>query len=215
MPFSPDAIGWATLLSSCRLNGNLEIGKWAAESLHELEPHNPASYVLLSSIYAAKGKWDDVAKLRKGMREKGVKKEPGYSWIKYKNKVHIFSADDRSSPFADQIYAKLESLYLKMIEEGYVPDMSFVLQDVEKSEKINMLNHHSEKLAIAFGLIFIPDGLQIRIVKNLRVCGDCHNATKYISRITQRDTCKRCSPFPFVQGWSVFMWGFLVSILPV
>ncbi|XP_038893031.1 putative pentatricopeptide repeat-containing protein At1g68930 isoform X1 [Benincasa hispida] len=186
MPFSPDAIGWATLLSSCRHNGNLEIGKWAAESLHELEPHNPASYVLLSSIYAAKGKWDDVAKLRKGMREKGVKKEPGYSWIKYKNKVHIFSADDRSSPFADQIYAKLESLYLKMIEEGYVPDMSFVLQDVEKSEKINMLNHHSEKLAIAFGLIFIPDGLQIRVVKNLRVCGDCHNATKYISRITQR-----------------------------
>ncbi|KAG6574022.1 putative pentatricopeptide repeat-containing protein, partial [Cucurbita argyrosperma subsp. argyrosperma] len=191
MPFSPDAIGWATLLSSCRLNGNLEIGKWAAESLYELEPQNPASYVLLSSIYAAKGKWDDVAKLRKGMREKGVKKEPGYSWIKYKNKVHIFSADDRSSPFSDQIYAKLESLYQKMIDEGYVPNMSFVLHDVEKSEKINMLNHHSEKLAIAFGLIFIPDGLQIRVVKNLRVCGDCHNATKYISRITQREILVR------------------------
>ncbi|XP_022149106.1 putative pentatricopeptide repeat-containing protein At1g68930 [Momordica charantia] len=191
MPFSPDAIGWATLLSSCRLNGNLEIGKWAAKSLHELEPENPASYVLLSSIYAAKGKWDDVAKLRKGMREKGVKKEPGYSWIKYKNKVHVFSADDQSSPFSGQIYAKLESLYLKMIEEGYVPDMSFVLHDVERSEKISMLNHHSEKLAIAFGLIFIPDGLQIRVVKNLRVCGDCHNATKYISRITQREILVR------------------------
>ncbi|KAK9277482.1 hypothetical protein L1049_007026 [Liquidambar formosana] len=58
MPCSPDAIAWATLLSSCRVHGNMEIGKWAADSLVELEPQNPASYILLSSIYAAKGKWD-------------------------------------------------------------------------------------------------------------------------------------------------------------
>ncbi|KAJ6892914.1 hypothetical protein NC651_025966 [Populus alba x Populus x berolinensis] len=74
-----------------------------------------------------------------------------------------------------------------MIEEGYVPDASSVLHDVEDSEKMKMLNHHSEKLAIAFGLLFIPHGLPIRVVKNLRVCGDCHNATKYISKISQRE----------------------------
>ncbi|KAJ6892913.1 pentatricopeptide repeat-containing protein [Populus alba x Populus x berolinensis] len=99
MPFSPDSIGWATLLSSCRLYGNEEIGKWAAESLLELDPQNPAGYILLSSIYAAKGKWSNVAQLRRGMREKGARKEPGFSWIKYKSKVYIFSADDQSSPF--------------------------------------------------------------------------------------------------------------------
>ncbi|KAL6991135.1 putative pentatricopeptide repeat-containing protein [Sarracenia purpurea var. burkii] len=191
MPYSPDAIGWATLLSSCRVHCNMEIGKWAAESLLELEPQNPASYVLLSSMYAAKGKWDKVAQLRRGMRDMGIRKEPGCSWIKYKSRVHIFSADDRSSPYSDQIYAKLEKLYCKMIEEGYVPDMSSVLHDVEQSEKIKMLNHHSEKLAIAFGLIFIPCGLPIRVVKNLRVCGDCHNATKFISKITQREILVR------------------------
>ncbi|GAV59076.1 HLH domain-containing protein/PPR domain-containing protein/PPR_2 domain-containing protein/DYW_deaminase domain-containing protein, partial [Cephalotus follicularis] len=191
MPFSPDAIGWVTLLSSCRLQGNMEIGKWAAESLLELEPHNSAGYVLLSSIYAGKGKWNDVAQLRRGMRDKGVRKEPGCSWIKYKGRVHIFSADDKSSPFSKQIYAELEKLNLKMIDEGYVPDMSSVLHDVEKSEKIKMLNHHSERLAIAFGLIFIPSGLPIRVVKNLRVCGDCHNVTKYISKITQREILVR------------------------
>lgn len=191
MPFSPDAIGWATLLSSCRFFGNMEIGKWAAEFLMELEPHNTASYVLLSSIYAAKGKWEEVAKLRKGMRDKGLRKEPGCSWIKYKNQVHIFSADDQSSPFSDQIYSELEKLNYKMIQEGYVPDMNSVLHDVEDSEKIKMLNHHSEKLAIAFGLLFIPPGLPIRVVKNLRVCGDCHNATKYISKITQREILVR------------------------
>jgi hypothetical protein len=104
MPVHPDAIGWATLLSSCRFYGNMEIGKWAAERLVELEPQNPVSYVLLSSMYAAKGKWVNVAQLRRGMRAKGVRKEPGCSWIKYKNRVHIFSSDDQSSPFSDEIY---------------------------------------------------------------------------------------------------------------
>ncbi|KAJ8774668.1 hypothetical protein K2173_017114 [Erythroxylum novogranatense] len=191
MPFHPDAIGWATLLSSCRLHGNMEIGKWAAESLLELEPQNPAGYILLSSIYAAKGKWSHVAQLRRGMREIGARKDPGCSWIKYKNQVHIFSVDDQSSPFSDQIYGKLEELNQKMIEEGYVPDPSSVHHNVEESEKIKMLNHHSEKLAIAFGLIFVPSSLPVRVVKNLRVCGDCHNATKYISKITQREILVR------------------------
>lgn len=191
MPFHPDVVGWSTLLSSCRVHGNTEIGKWAADSLIALEPQNPASYVLLSSLYAAKGKWNEVAQLRRGMRDKGVRKEPGYSWIKYKGKVHVFSADDQSSPFLGQIYSELEKLYHKMIEEGYVPDMSSVLHDVGESEKMKMLNHHSEKLAIAFGLIFVPPGLPIRVIKNLRVCGDCHNATKFISKITHREILVR------------------------
>ncbi|KAI4357942.1 hypothetical protein L6164_001856 [Bauhinia variegata] len=191
MPFCPDTIGWATLLSACRFNGNMEIGKWAAEALLELEPHNTASYILLSKIYAAKGKWEEVAKLRKGMRDKGLRKEPGCSWIKYKNRVYVFSADDRSSPFSDRIYSELEKLNDKMMQEGYVHDTNSILHDVEDSEKIKMLNHHSEKLAIVFGLIFIPPGLPIRVVKNLRVCGDCHNATKYISKITQREILVR------------------------
>ncbi|KAM5567524.1 putative pentatricopeptide repeat-containing protein [Rosa sericea] len=191
MPMRPDAIGWATLLSSCRFRSNMEIGKWAAKSLREIDPQNPASYILLSSIYAAKGKWDEVSKLRTGMRDKGIRKEPGCSWIKYKSTVHIFSADDQSSPFSDQIYAELEKLYSKMIEEGYEPDVSSVLHDVDESQKMKMLNYHSERLAIAFGLIFIPSGLPIRVVKNLRVCGDCHNATKYISKITKREILVR------------------------
>lgn len=191
MPCRPDAIGWATLLSSCRVHGNMEIGKWAAESLLELDPQSPASYILLSNIYASKGRWEDVSLLRRQMRDRGVRKEPGCSWIKYRNKVHVFSADDRSSIYSDQIYAELEKLNSKMIEEGYVPDMSSVLHDVQETEKMKMLTHHSEKLAIAFGLIFIPDSLPIKVVKNLRVCGDCHNATKFISKIAQREILVR------------------------
>ncbi|KAE8690909.1 putative pentatricopeptide repeat-containing protein [Hibiscus syriacus] len=163
MPMPPDAIGWSTLLSSCRLHGNFEIGKWAAASLQELEPHNPA----------------------------GVRKESRCSWIKYKGRVHIFSADDQTSPFSDQIYAKLDELNSKMVKEGYVPDLSSVLHDVGESQKTKMFNYHSERLAIAFGLLFIHPRLPIRIVKNLRVCGDCHNVTKIISKITQREILVR------------------------
>ncbi|PWA76031.1 pentatricopeptide (PPR) repeat-containing protein [Artemisia annua] len=176
MPFSPDAFGWSTLLSSCRSHGNLDIGEWAAKSLQELEPNNPASYVLLLSMYAAKGKWDDVARLRSEMRHKDIRKETGFSWIKYKNKVYAFSADDRTSPYSDKIYEKLESLNSKMLREGYVPDMRFALHNVDESEKIMMLNHHSEKLAIAFGLLFVPESMPIKVVKNLRTrkIGSCH-----------------------------------------
>ncbi|KAD7116702.1 hypothetical protein R6Q59_006560 [Mikania micrantha] len=191
MPYSPDAFGWSTLLSSCRSHGNLDIGKWAAKSLQELEPQNPASYVLLSSMYAAKGKWDEVARLRKEMKHKDIRKEPGFSWIKYKKKVFVFSADDRSNPYSEQIYAELEILNLKMLREGYVPDMRYALHNVDECEKITMLNHHSEKLAIAFGLLFVPEGMPIRVVKNLRVCGDCHTATKFISKITNREILVR------------------------
>ncbi|KAI3818351.1 hypothetical protein L1987_12156 [Smallanthus sonchifolius] len=191
MPFNPDAFGWSTLLSMCRSRGNLDIGKWAAKSLQELEPQNPASYVLLSSMYAAKGEWDEVARLRREMKHKDIRKEPGFSWIKYKNKVYVFSADDRSSPYSDKIYAELEKLNLKMLREGYVPDMRFALHNVDESEKIMMLNHHSEKLAIAFGLLFVPESMPIRVVKNLRVCGDCHTATKFISKITNREILVR------------------------
>uniref|UniRef100_A0A0A9H9Y2 DYW domain-containing protein n=1 Tax=Arundo donax TaxID=35708 RepID=A0A0A9H9Y2_ARUDO len=191
MPMRPDAIGWGTLLSACRLRGDMEIGKWAAENLLEIDPQNPASYVLLCSMHAAKGQWSDVSQLRRGMRDRQVKKEPGCSWIKYKNKVHIFSADDQSHPFSRRIYEKLEWLNSKMVEEGYKPDVSSVLHDVGDADKVHMLSHHSEKLAIAFGLIFVPQEMPIRIVKNLRVCVDCHNATKFISKITGRDILVR------------------------
>eukprot|EP01018_Ginkgo_biloba_P014934 Gb_01648 [translate_table: standard] len=191
MPFEPDAIGWATLLGACRIHGNMTLGKRAAECLFELEPQNPATYVLLSNIYAAAGRWDDVANVRKLMKNKGVKKEPGCSWIKFNNRVHSFVADDTSHPQTEEIYATLEKLAGQMEEEGYVPDMNFVLHDIEDVHKEHTLCYHSERLAIAFGLNAIPAGAPIRIVKNLRVCGDCHTATKFISKIVDREIVVR------------------------
>eukprot|EP01018_Ginkgo_biloba_P036720 Gb_30661 [translate_table: standard] len=191
MPFKPDAMVWRTLLGACRNHGNMELGKHAAECLLELEPHEDAAYVLLSNIYAAHGMWDDRAKVRKLMRDKGLRKEPGCSWIEVKKMVHAFIVEDRSHPQTQEIYAKLDELMGQMKAVGYVPDTSFVLHDVEQEKKEHNLCYHSEKLAIAFGIISIPLGTPIRVIKNLRVCGDCHTAIKFISKIAEREILVR------------------------
>lgn len=193
MPVKPDAIVWKALLAACRNHGNMELGKRAAESLFVLEPQNAASYVLLSNIYAAAGRWEDVAKIRKMMKGRGVTKEPGCSWIQVNDRVHTFIVEDRGHPKAVEIYAMLDRLSRLMKEAGYVPDTNFVLHDVEEEHKENVLSYHSEKLAIAFGLITIPSGSPIRIFKNLRVCGDCHTAIKVISKVVAREIVVRDS----------------------
>ncbi|XP_057855753.1 putative pentatricopeptide repeat-containing protein At3g13770, mitochondrial [Cryptomeria japonica] len=191
MPFKPGASVWGALLSSCRVHGNIELGELAAKHLFELEPKSSASYVMLSSMYAAQGRWEDVEIVRKTMRDRGVKKEPGCSWIEVEKIVYKFFAGDRSHPQTDKIYATLERLALQMKEAGYFLKTSTMFHDVEKEQKDHLLGHHSEKLAIAFGLISTPSGTPLRIFKNLRVCNDCHTASKFISKIAKRNIILR------------------------
>eukprot|EP01018_Ginkgo_biloba_P031529 Gb_16954 [translate_table: standard] len=187
MPTEPNAAVWGALLGACRIHNNPKLGEHAAECLLELAPQNDGTYVLLSNIYAAAGRWDDVAKVRKLMKDRGVKKQLGCSWVEVKNKVHAFTVGDRSHPQAKEIYATLELWAGEMEAAGYVPNMNFALHDVDEKQKERLLFHHSEKLAIAFGHISTLPGTIVRVVKNLRVCGDCHTVTKFISRIAGRE----------------------------
>eukprot|EP01018_Ginkgo_biloba_P036993 Gb_08070 [translate_table: standard] len=191
MPIEPSAIVWGSLLAACRIYGNTELGENVAEILFNLEPENVGQYVLLSNIYAGVGRWDDVAKVRTTMKDRGLQKPPGCSLIEINNRVHTFVVGDRSHPQSENIYAILEALAGQMKQAGYVPDTNFVLHDVEEDLKKHMLGSHSEKLAIAFGLIGTSPGTTIRITKNLRVCGDCHIATKFISKIVRREIVMR------------------------
>ncbi|KAF9598054.1 hypothetical protein IFM89_024041 [Coptis chinensis] len=193
MHFPAGANVWRTLLGACHVHRNLELGKWAGENLISLNPHDSAAYVLLSNIYAAAGEWQERAKVRKLMDERNVKKEAGYSWIEMKNKTHSFRAGDRSHPLTDRIYAKLEEFRIRLKDAGYCPDRSFVLQDIEEDHKEASLSQHSERLAIAFGLISTPPGTPLQIVKNLRVCGDCHTVIKFLSMAEKRDIVVRDS----------------------
>lgn len=191
MPFEASASMYRALLGACRVKGDTVTGSGVAAKLLALEPSDSAAYVLLSNIYAAANKWNGVNDARKMMKKKNIKKDPGFSWIDIKNKVHLFVVDDRSHPQADLIYEKVEDLIQRIKEAGYVPDTDYVLLDVEEEEKVRALYYHSEKLAVAYGLISTPPLTPIRVIKNLRVCGDCHNAIKYISKVCQREIVLR------------------------
>eukprot|EP01018_Ginkgo_biloba_P037424 Gb_17094 [translate_table: standard] len=191
MPLEPNVDVWGALLGACKIHNNIDLGERVAEYLFDLETKDAGHYILLSNIYAAAGKWDDAAKVRKMMKERGLRKTPGCSLIEVDKKVHAFFVGDKSHPQSEEIYATLESLSGQMEELGYVPNMNFVLHDVEEEMKQHILHSHSEKLAIAFGLLNTRPGTTIRITKNLRVCVDCHSATKFISKIVKRQIIVR------------------------
>ncbi|KAL9999024.1 putative tetratricopeptide-like helical domain superfamily, DYW domain-containing protein [Helianthus debilis subsp. tardiflorus] len=190
MPFEANAAIWGSLLGACRIHLNLEMAEHAARFLFELEPESSGNYILLANIYSSLGRWEDASRIRCLMKERGVTKSPGCSWIEVGRKVYSFVVGDTSHPFMDQISAKMQSLYTKIKEKGYVPDTKFVLQNMEEAEKEMILCGHSEKLALAFGLIS-ASGSSLRIIKNLRVCGDCHSAMKYISAVEKREIIMR------------------------
>lgn len=194
MPFNPGSIGWAALLGACRTHGKMELAIKAGSHFLQLEPSNAVPYVMLANMYASAGKWVEAATIRKLMRDRGVKKKPGCSWIEVNKRIHVFVAEDSSHPMIKEIYEYLEEMLRKMKQAGYVPDLRWALvKDDETGEKEIRLGHHSEKLAVAFGLITTKDWEPILVVKNLRICGDCHNAIKFISAIAGREITVRDS----------------------
>ncbi|KAJ7976368.1 Pentatricopeptide repeat-containing protein [Quillaja saponaria] len=186
MPIEPDAMVWRTLLSASVIHKKIEIGEFAARHLLELVPEDSATYVLLSNMYAVTGKWGCRDRTRQMMKDKGVKKEPGRSWIEINHSVHAFFVGDRLHPLSDKIYEYLSDLNKRAAEIGYVQHCNNLWNEAEQGQKDPTSNIHSEKLAIAFGLISLSCSVPIRVIKNLRVCGDCHNWIKYVSNISNR-----------------------------
>ncbi|CAL5406715.1 unnamed protein product [Camellia sinensis] len=191
MPVKKDAIIWKTLLSACKIHKNADIAKRVAEEVLRLDPQDSVPYVLLSNIQASAKRWQDVSEVRKVMRDRRVKKEPGISWFEVKNQVHQLCMGDKSHPQSMEIDMYLKELTWEMKLWGYVLDTGSVLHDMDAEEKEHNLAHHSEKFAIAFALMNTPEGVPIRVMKNLRVCSDCHVAIKYISEIENREIIVR------------------------
>ncbi|ESW26458.1 hypothetical protein PHAVU_003G121400 [Phaseolus vulgaris] len=187
MPMSPDAAVLGALLGACRIHGNLELGEEVGKRLIELDPGNSGRYVILGNIYASCGKWEQVAGVRKLMNDRGVKKEPGFSMIEMEGEVNEFVAGGRDHPLADALYAKVGEMLEAIRVVGYVPDTDGMLHDLVEEEREDPLFYHSEKLAIAYGLLKTKRGETLRVTKNLRVCKDCHQASKLISRVYDCD----------------------------
>ncbi|KAG8069480.1 hypothetical protein GUJ93_ZPchr0006g41544 [Zizania palustris] len=190
MPMDPGISVYGAMLGACKLHKNVELAEESAQRIFELGPEQGVYHVLLANIYANASMWKDVARVRTSMEKKGLQKTPGWSIIQLKSEVHTFYSGSTNHQQAKEIYSRLARLLEEIKGVGYVPDTDSI-HDVEDDVKAQLLNTHSEKLAIAFGLIRTAPGTTIQIKKNLRVCNDCHNATKLISLVTGREIIMR------------------------
>ncbi|XP_057436227.1 pentatricopeptide repeat-containing protein At3g02330, mitochondrial [Lotus japonicus] len=129
MPFEADEVIWRTLLSNCKMNGNVEVAEKAANSLLQLDPQDSSAYVLLSNVYANAGIWDEVAKIRSIMKDCKLKKEPGCSWIEVRDEVHAFLVGDKAHPRCEEIYEQTHLLVDEMKWDGNVADIDFMLDE--------------------------------------------------------------------------------------
>ncbi|GJT04297.1 pentatricopeptide repeat-containing protein [Tanacetum coccineum] len=145
-----------------------KISSLAQSNNHPDPSLQPITLFVLTNIYATAGKWEGVDNVRSLADSKGLKKDPGWSYIELNNKMEVFYIGNYSHPQCDEIYEKLDELLGKMKILGYVPDYSFVLQDVEEDEKQHILTSHNERLAIVYGILNTPPKTTNRIFKNLR-----------------------------------------------
>ncbi|KVI10566.1 hypothetical protein Ccrd_011037, partial [Cynara cardunculus var. scolymus] len=179
MPIKPDQAIWGALLNACRIHKQVELGEVAAQHILDMdEPESVGYYGLLCDFYADIGKWDEVGRVKKLMREKGVTVDPGCSWVEVKGSIHAFLTGDQNHPQVKEISAVLDGFYEKMEEVGF---------DEVDGPKAEILCGHSERLAIGFGLINTAPGMPIRVTKNLYMCENCHKMVKFISKVVRRE----------------------------
>lgn len=191
MPIQPDASMWGGLLCGCRIYHDVKLAEKVAEHVFALEPENTKYYMLLAIIYDEAEKWEEIKKLRERIDMKGLKNRE-CSWIVIKGKVNIFVAGDNGShPQTKRIESLLERLQSKMKEEGSSPKMQYALVHANDLEKEVVMCGHSEKRAMAFGILSLLPRQTIRVTKNMRVCGDCHEMGKFLSKTFGREIVLR------------------------
>lgn len=196
MPMEPDSVIWSALLGACRKHNEPKLAELAAEKLQELDPKNSLGYVLMSNIHCSSGTFNEAVDVRNQMKKSGVKKDPGLSWTEVGNTVHEFAAGGMRHPQRKEICGDLEGLVGELNGLGYVAESNLCMRDVEEEDKNREVNYHSEKLAFVYALRYGESeycGGVIRIVKNIRICVDCHNFMKFASELVGREIVVRDS----------------------
>ncbi|KAA8542126.1 hypothetical protein F0562_023278 [Nyssa sinensis] len=191
-PFQPTLNMWAALLTACRVHKNLVLGKFAAEKIYGMEPEKLGNYVMLLNIYNSSGKLEEAAAVVQALKRRGLRMLPACTWIEIKKEPHGFLSGDKCHVQKKEIYEKLDKLMLEISKHGYVPEGKTLLPDVDEREE-RMLLYHSEKLAVAFGLINTSHSTPLQLVQSHRICGDCHNAIKLIAMVAGREIVVRDS----------------------
>lgn len=191
MPMQPGLTVWGALLGACKIHRHIQMGEYAAAKVFAIDPYDSGHYVQLSNLYAAARMWDQVNEVRKLMKDRGLSKDFGFSLIEIDGKLQVFRVGDNSHPRYEEIWKELADLERRLKEAGFFPDSESNLHDLSCEDLQESLCNHSERLAIACGLISTPSGSTLRIIKNLRACVNCHSAIKFISKITNREIIVR------------------------
>lgn len=185
---SPSQEMWGSLFTSCKTYGELDLGRRCFEELVRMKPEVAAWYAIMADMYTDAGRFDDAYEIELMRKHAGAKKKPACASIEVSNEVHKFIVGENQS---DEISTMLKSLNLRMKGAGHVPHIDSVVRSGTDSEKELVLCEHAERVAIAFGLLHLPQGETLRIVKNLRMCNDCHSSSKVLSRLERREIILR------------------------
>ena len=187
VPFCSNVVGWMSLLTLCGQHGNINLGRRCFDRAIGIKPGYSSGYALMWNLYNQAGMCDEARRIDDLRIIANAWKKPAKAFIEVDNQVHSFIVADKSHPQSDRIYTKLKDLTEKIKSEGYSPSLGAVPDWSSDRDKEVSLCRHSEKLAIAFGLISTAKGATIRLSKNLRVCADCHSAAKVISKVEMRE----------------------------
>ncbi|KDP41521.1 hypothetical protein JCGZ_15928 [Jatropha curcas] len=204
MDFDPSEYIWSILIAGCRYHGKQELGFHAAEELLKLKPKSTETYVMLLNMYLSAERWEDVSRVRKLMKEEKLEKLEDWSWISIKDKVHSFKTNDRLHFHKTEMHKLLEELLDKAKALGYqslqridvidyVDDDDYDDDKEEEKKTFSSAIYHSERLAIAFGLLNMQKEASIRIVKSVSMCRNCHDFIKIISLVCSREIIIRDS----------------------
>jgi len=186
MPTGPTDTAWRSLLNACRIHA-----EHALQELRGLGAANAGDYVIVADMHARAKNWDAAAALRTEAVDGGLAPSPGFSAVEVRGEVHRFVSQDMSHPRRRDIYEMLHQMEWQLRFEGYEPDTSEVALAVGEEEKRRVVAAHSQKLAMAFGLLSTPEGAPVRIVTNLRMSKECHAYSALISEIFGREIVVR------------------------
>ncbi|KAK1363412.1 Pentatricopeptide repeat-containing protein [Heracleum sosnowskyi] len=190
MRMKPDAVMWRTLLGACKVHSQFELGERIVGQLVKLKAQKAGDYLLLLNIYSSAGDEEKVLEVRKLLKENSIKTTPASCTIELKGDIHSFVADDTSHPKKEEIYEMLEEIEKQLKIAGYVTEVTTELHKTDAAAPAGnqfRFSCHSEKLAIAFGVLMTPPGTKIRVAKNLRTCADCHKFAEIFSGVYNRE----------------------------
>ncbi|KAI5074378.1 hypothetical protein GOP47_0010339 [Adiantum capillus-veneris] len=174
--------GWTTLLGACKSHNYVELGRRCFNTLLRIDPRHAVGHAIMKNLYVSAGMHQEAEEINSSRKCTNLWKKPAKAYIEVDEKVHSFMVGDASHPESDRISQKLKSIskQMRILSLDFREGASAVLKDDTDCG-------HCEKLAVAFGLLSTPHGATIRVTKNLRMCVDCHVATRLISKIELRE----------------------------